>query len=330
MKRALSFAVWVLTFVLWSVNAWAASADYPTKPITIIVPFTPGGTVDFTMRTYASTAEKLLKQPVVVVNKPGATGMIGSLAGAQAAPDGYTLTLGSSAMISTLEWEMIEGRKPPFSRHDFAIIGSLTMMTPMVVVPHDSPWKTLSDLLRDCKAKPEYYSFGSGGLYGGSHLPAEMLMMAAGITARHMPYKGAAISLTALAGKHDDFGTHYTASTIPLVRGKKLRVLAILSDRRLRSLPDVPTAKELGFDVSCAQWSGVLVPKDTPASIVEKLRDITLKVTKEKTFIDLIEATGDEVYFMNHEEVAKYWDKESVMFATLFGKLIEKEKKPSK
>jgi tripartite-type tricarboxylate transporter receptor subunit TctC len=298
------------------------AADYPTKPITIINPFAPGGSHDLLGRAFASVAEKYFKQPVVVINKPGASGHIGGLAGVQAAPDGYTLTENSAGMTGALEWDIAEGRKPPYTRQDFISIIALNMSPTLVVIPYNSPWKTLADLINDCKAKPSHYAFSSGGLYTMSHIPAELLMRAAGVKCRHVPYNGGGPALTALVGGHVDFATQFPSTSTPLARGNKLRMLAVQSDRRLKSIPDVPSVKELGVDAEYYGWVGLCVPKKTPAPIIEKLRETAKKVVEDKSYVDIIEKLGDEVRYMVGEDLTKYWDSESERIAKLYKQML--------
>jgi tripartite-type tricarboxylate transporter receptor subunit TctC len=301
------------------------AADYPTKPITLINPFSPGGSHDMLGRAFASVAEKYLGQPVIVVNKPGASGQIGGLAGAQAVPDGYTLTENSASMTGALEWEIAEGRKPSYSRHDFVNIIALNMSPPLVIVPYTSPWKTLANLINDCKAKPGHYAFSSGGLYAMSHIPAELLMKAVGITCRHVPYNGGGPAITAVVGGHVDFATQFPSSSLPLSKGNKLAVLAVQGDRRLKSIPDVPTITELGIGAEYYAWVGICAPAKTPKAIVDRLREAAKKVVEDKAYIDMIENLGDEVRSMNGEELTKYWDTESERVANLFKDLIKKK-----
>ena len=303
------------------------ATDYPMKPITIINPMAPGGTRDVMARAFASVAEKYLGQPVVVVNKPGASGLIGGLAGAQAQPDGYNITVNSTGETCALEWEIANGRKPPFTRHDIQPIGTFSLSPTLVVVPYNSPWKLLSDLMRDCRTKPNYYAFGCGGLYGGSHLPGVVLAKAGGITVRVVPYKGGGEVLTATVGGHVDFSCQFTPTTIPLVRGNKLRALAVQSEKRVKAMPDIPTVKELGFDAQWHQWTGITVPKKTPAPVVEKLKEVVKKVAEDKTFIGMIENQGDEVVFMDSDQLTRFWDNESEMIAKLYKQLLEEQKK---
>jgi len=307
-------------------SPYVQAAGYPTRSITLINPYPPGGTLDIQARAFASVAEKLLGEPVVVINKPGATGMIGSVAGAQAPPNGYTLTVGSTANSCAIEWEIANGRKPSVTNGDFTAIGSFTMSPTLVVVPYNSPWKTVADLIRDCKAKPGHYAYSSGGLYGMSHMPVEIFIRAAGIKCRHVPHKGGAPALSAVVGGHVDFANQFPSTSIPLYRGKKLNILAVQSDQRLKSIAEVPTLKELGLDAEFYAWVGILAPKATPMDIVKKLREVTVAVAKDKSFIETMDNTGDEVVFKNGDELAKHMDRESEMLAKLYKQLMSEKK----
>jgi tripartite-type tricarboxylate transporter receptor subunit TctC len=173
----------IVLFVLiasWPPATLSLAADYPTKPITLINPNAPGGGHDAVSRAFAMVAEKMLGQPVVVLNKAGASTMLGMTAVAQAAPDGYTLGVDSTTTTNALEWEIANGRKPPLTRDDLVPIGGLTVNVPLIIVPYNSPWKTMADMVRDLKAKQGYYAFCSGGLYGGTHFPVEVLLQATG------------------------------------------------------------------------------------------------------------------------------------------------------
>jgi tripartite-type tricarboxylate transporter receptor subunit TctC len=324
-RKVFSFAAWTVVFVLSIANAPVQGAEYPTGPITLINTNAPGGFVDIIGRAYASEAEKHLGKPVVMVHKPGAAGLLGGTLAAKAPPDGYTILLFNNSITCAIEWEIAEGRQPPFTRNDFIPIGSLVMSPTIVVVPEDSPWKTLADLIKEVKAKSGHYAFCSGGLHGNTHVAAELLLKAIGAKARHVPYQGGGPCLAAIVGKHIDFASQFPPTSIPLIRGKKLRALAVQSSRRLKSLPEVPTVKEFGIDAEFYNWVGPLVPQKTPASIVAKLREITEKVIKEKQFVTAIETPGDEVRYMNGDEVAKYWAEESEMAAKMYEQMRKEE-----
>jgi len=237
-----------IIFSLFVSVGFSVAADYPSKPITLINPMPPGGTLDLQARAWASVAEKYLGQPVAVVNKPGATGMVGAVAGAQAPADGYTLTVASVNFTNAIEWELANGRKPPFSYDDFVYIGAFTMSPTLVVVPYDSPYKSMQDLIKDAKARPGEIAYCSGGLYGMSHLPIELFAKSTGLTMRHVPYQGGGPCLSAVVGKHVDFAFQYPGTSLPLVRGNKMKVLAVAGAQRLKSIPDVASFKDLGID----------------------------------------------------------------------------------
>jgi tripartite-type tricarboxylate transporter receptor subunit TctC len=325
MKRVKIFGL--VACFLFGLTSWAGGAEYPTRPITMINPMPPGGTLDLQSRAFASVAEKLLGQPVVVVNKPGATGMIGGLAGAQAAPDGYTLTVGSVNLTNAIEWEIANGRKPPFTRDDFIPICSFTLSPTLLIVNPDSPWKTLADFMKEAKSKPGQLAFCSGGLYGMSHLPIEIFAKATGLKFRHVPYSGGGPCLSAVVGKHVDFGMQYPPTSLPLMRGNKLRVLAVVGKNRLKSIPDIPCMKDMGIDAEYYGWVGVMAPKKTPLPVVEKLREVAKKVAADKAFIDLIEKPGDEVHFLLGDELTKYWDVESEKIGKLMVELVKEAPK---
>lgn len=302
--------LWLAMLVPASGLSWAA--DFPTKPITLINPYAPGGTGDIIGRAFASVAEKMIGQPVLLTNRTGASGMIGGLAAAQAPPDGYTLFLANTGVPCALEWEIVNGRKPSFTMQDFIPIGSFTLSPALVAVYYDSPWKTLGDMIRDAKAKPGHYAASSGGLYAMGHLATEAFARALGLKFRIVPFPGGGPAISALVGKHVDFYNAFPPVALPLVEGKKVRVLAVQGDRRLRAIPDVPTVKELGIDAECPTWgAGILAPKSTPPPVVKKLQEISERVAKDRSFISAVEKIGDEVVFLNREEFAKLLDSES-------------------
>jgi tripartite-type tricarboxylate transporter receptor subunit TctC len=305
----------------------AGGAEYPTRAITLINPMPPGGTLDLQGRAFATIAEKIIGQPMVVVNKPGATGMIGGLAGAQAAPDGYTLTVGSVNLTNAIEWESANGRKPPFTRHDFIPICSFTLSPTLLIVHPDSPWKTVDDLVKDAKAKPGQIVFCSGGLYGMSHLPIEIFAKATGVKFRHVPYQGGGPCISAVIGKHVDFGMQYPPTSLPLVRGGKLKALAVVGKNRLKSAPEIPSMKDLGIDAEYYGWVGIMAPLKTPQPIVDKLREVAKKVGADRAFIDLIEKPGDEVHLIIGDEFNQYWDAESEKIGKIQAELVKEAPK---
>jgi tripartite-type tricarboxylate transporter receptor subunit TctC len=318
MKRTIALT-FLLSLALCGTST--VQADFPERAVTVINPQAPGGAHDAQGRAFAAVAEKYLGKPMVVVNKPGASTMIGSIAAAQAAPDGYTLLLGSTMTTTVVEWDIINGKNPGVNRNDFITIGSLTLIPTVISVPANSPWKSVADLVKDAKAKPGQYAFCSGGILSPSHLGAELFARAYGLKLRHVPYKGGGPCVSAAVGGHVDFTTQFTITTIPQARGNKLRILAVQSDRRVKAIPDVPTLKELGVNAENYMWVGLVAPKKTPMAVVEKLREMTVKGVQDKAFVEAIEGLGGEVHFMNGDELEKYWKKEAADMAKLLGEL---------
>jgi tripartite-type tricarboxylate transporter receptor subunit TctC len=312
----LGVAMFVGFYMIWAPALFAA--EFPEQAITIINPQAPGGAHDAQGRAFAAIAEKHFGKPLVVVNKPGASTMIGSIAAAEAAPDGYTLLLGSSMTTTVVEWDAINGKKPPVTRDSYIAIGSFTLIPTVVSVPAKSPWNSIADLVRDAKAKPGHYAFCSAGVLSNSHLGAELFARAYGLKFRHVPYKGGGPCLSALVGGHADFTTQFTITTIPLAQGNKVRILAAQSDQRVKALPDIPTLKELGAkDAEMYMWVGLVAPKKTPAAVVEKLRALTAKAARDPAFSEAIEKLGGEVRFMDGAELGKFWEKESAEMTNL-------------
>jgi tripartite-type tricarboxylate transporter receptor subunit TctC len=327
MKKPYDALVIILISILSIVTTSVFAGDYPTRPITLIVPMAPGGGSDILGRAFASVAKKFLEQPIVAVNKPGAAGMIGGQAGAQAAPDGYTLTVNSTSITCAIGWEIVNGRTPPFLPKDFASIVSLNMSPALIIVPFDSPWQKVADLVNDARTRPGHYAFCSGGLYGSSHIPAELFTRALGLKFRHVPYTGGGPCISSVVGKHVDFSTQYPSSTIPLVRGNKLKILAIQGDKRLNSMPDIPTVKELGIDAEWYQCIAIAAPQKTPMPIIQKLREVAKKVVEDESYTKVVENMGDEVRFLIGDDMAKNWENESEKVKKLMAAFVEEASK---
>jgi tripartite-type tricarboxylate transporter receptor subunit TctC len=292
--------------------AWAlpgaAQEAYPARPITFVNPFPPGGAADVVGRPFGAVLEPLLKQPVVIETKAGAAGAVGAQFVANAKPDGYTLLLHIVSISGFPEVDKLFGREPKFTRADFMPIARLTA-GPMVLVVNDKqPYQSLKELVDDAKKRPNAIIFSSSGLYGALHLPTALFMKAAGIQMRHLPTNGGGPALTAILGNNSQVLVSSIAAASAQMKAGKLRALCCFGESRAASAPDVPTLKELGYDVEFSLWVGLFAPKGTPAPIIERLRAETKKAVATEQFKAAIHNIGDEVAYLDAPEFAKFWD----------------------
>jgi tripartite-type tricarboxylate transporter receptor subunit TctC len=260
----------LLGVLLVSAVATMHAADYPTRPVQIIVPFVAGGSGDMRARQIAQGLGARLGQPVLVMNKPGASGSIGMRALARAAPDGYTLGFINSAIAGIAPNLMREPGYDPVG--DFAPITRVALAQAVLVVRPDFPARSLKELLNLARAKPGTVTYASGGAGSINHLPVEMLSRMAGVELLHVPYKGEAEFMMDLLGGRVDMTITSFAATLPHIRAGKLRALGIGSTRRSPALPDVPTIAEAGVPgYEWHNWFGFVAPRGTPAAVIARL-----------------------------------------------------------
>ena len=297
--------------IIGPVTSLAADA-YPTRPIQVIVPFPPGGVADLVGRPFTSALEKLLKQPVVVVNKTGAGGAVGMQALAASKPDGYTLMVALSSISVMPEVDTMFGRPPVYKLSDFAPIALLSADPTVLVVSAKSPWKTVADFVADAKKRPNEIKYASSGVYGTMHVAMEMFAHAAGIKLRHIPTGGGGPALNALLGGHVEAIAGGPNVSIPHIKAGTLRVLAGWGDKRISALPDVPTFKELGFkDVEFYIWSGFFAPAATPEPFIKVLREATAKAVQATEFKSAMEKMATPISYLDAPEFKKFWDKDA-------------------
>jgi tripartite-type tricarboxylate transporter receptor subunit TctC len=288
-----------------------AQQAYPTHPITFINPFPPGGAADVVGRPFAAVLEPLIKQPCVIETKAGAAGQVGAQFAATAKPDGYTLLIHIVSISGFAEVDKLFGRAPKFTRADFIPIARFTA-GPMVLLTNDQqPYKTLKELVDDAKAHPDKLVFSSSGLYGALHLPTALFMKAAGIKLRHLPTNGGGPALTALLGNNSQILVSSIAAASGQMKGGKVRALACFSATRAAALPDVPTMKELGYDVEFYLWVGLFAPKGTPEAVIATLRPLAKQVADSAQFKTSMKNIGEDVAFLDQPEFAKFWDQDA-------------------
>ena len=269
MKRWLT----VLCFALAS-TAWAQ--PYPSRPIRIIVPFVPGGNVDITARTVAPALGDALGQPVVVENRPGAAGMVGAQAMMSSPADGYTLMMGSNSSLAVAPnlypswpYDPVKGIAP---------ISNLAITPFVLVVKLGLPAQSLAEFVKLAKEKPGQLSMASGGNGSSNHLVGELFQMMTGLKLSHVPYKGTGAALVDLAGGQVDLLFDQASSTVPNVRGGKIRALAVASSSRQSALPDTPTFAEAGLrDFEIDNFTGLVGPAGMPADAVAKVHAAAVK-----------------------------------------------------
>jgi tripartite-type tricarboxylate transporter receptor subunit TctC len=259
-----------------------SAANYPNRPIRLVVGFPPGGATDILARILSQHMPEYIGQPVVVDNRGGASGTIAAAMVAKAAPDGYTIMMVPSGpyTISASTYTNL----PYDAVRDFAGVSLLAWVTNVIVVPQGSPVKTLQDLIRLAKEKPGQATFSSSGSGSLHHLAGEVMKRMTGTEMIHVPFKGAGPALAALAGNEVTFGFTSMPSAMPLINAKRLRPIAVTSEKRMSALPATPTMTEAGLPpppgLDIREWYGVIVPAATPATIVNKLNVEMVKAYK--------------------------------------------------
>jgi len=303
-------AGWLVSLVcLVAATAAWAQEPYPARPITLVAPFPPGGVADLTARPVAAAMEKLLKNPVGVVNKTGAAGAVGMQFVATSKPDGYTLLLALSSISIIPEADKLFDRPPAFTVDQFAPIALISADPTILVVPADKPWKTAAEFIEDAKKRPGQISYSSSGVYGTLHMAMELLSHAAGIKLRHVPYAGAGPALTAILGGHVDALASGPAVVLPQIKAGKLRALAGWGDKRVAALPEVPTFKELGYpDAEFYIWAGVFAPRGTPEPVLAKLRDTLRAAVADPDFKAAMDKLETPISFKQGAEFAGFFE----------------------
>ena len=296
------------TAAAFAVKPAFAQDAYPSRPVTVVNPFPPGGAVDTVGRPFAAVLEPLLKQPVVIETKAGAAGAVGAQFAANAKPDGYTLLAHIVSLSGFPEVDKLFGREPKFTRGDFIPIARLTEGPMVLVVNEKQPYKNLKELVADAKKRPNGIIFSSSGLYGALHLPTALFMKAAGIQMRHLPTAGGGPALTAILGNNSQVLVSSIAAASTHMKAGKLRPLASFSAKRPASAPDVPTLKELGYDVEFSLWVGLFAPKGTPEPVVNRLRAEAKNAVAADQFKTAIKNIGDQVAYLDRPAFAKFWD----------------------
>lgn len=289
----------------------AAQDTFPSRPIQMIVPFPPGGVADITGRPTAHVMGKLLKQSVVVQNRPGAGGSVGAAQAARSAPDGYTILMALSSISVLPVADRLQGRTPAYELDQLAPIALISADPTVLVVREDGPYKTLKDLVDAAKARPGTINYGSSGVYGTLHVAMEIFASAAGIKLFHIPYQGGGPAVAALLGGQIDALASGPSAAIGQIKAGKMRALAVWGDKRLASLPDVPSMKELGYDATFYIWSGLFAPAATPQPVMAVLRDAVRRTVADPEFKDAMAKVETPIAYLDASEFKIFLDRDS-------------------
>jgi tripartite-type tricarboxylate transporter receptor subunit TctC len=301
-RRSLLLGSLILVATSWA----AAQGAWPTRPITMIVPFPPGGLADLVARPVAEAMSRELGQPVVIENKAGAGGGIGMSLAAKAKPDGQTILMALSSLTVIPEADALLGRAPMFALTDLRPIARYTADPTVLAVRADAPWKTVQQFVDDAKKRPGAINYGSSGNYGTMHVPMEILAQAAGIKLTHVPFTGAGPAVVALLGGQIDAVSSGPATVLQQVKAGKLRVLGHWGTAQLGALPEVPALKDSGFAAEYAQWSGLFIPAATPEPIAQRLRTAARNAAQDARVKEVILGAGSPILFQDSADFEKY------------------------
>jgi tripartite-type tricarboxylate transporter receptor subunit TctC len=297
------------TAALAATGPAVAQDAFPSHAITIINAFPPGGANDIVTRPLAAAMEPLLKQPVVIETKAGAAGQVGAQYAAGAKPDGYTLLSHNTGISGYAEVDKLFGRPAKTTRADFIPLARLIADPCVLLVNDQQPYKTLKEFVDAAKAKPDTIIYSSGGLYGATHLPVAMLESAVGgLKLRHLPTNGGGPAITAILGNNAQASVQSVSATLSHIKAGKLRPLVLFGATRSKALPDVPTLKELGYDVEYYLWVGIFAPKGTPAPVTTRLRAAIKDAAHSPVFMTAIHNLGQELGYLDGPDFQKFWE----------------------
>lgn len=289
-----NLSISILLSALFSVNIAIAQNSYPSKPITLVVPYGAGGSADSRSRQLAQKMSLTLKQPIVIENKPGAGGNIGTEFLAKSAPDGYTIGMGNFAPLAVNKTLFGNLRYDPET--DLTPIMLIEKGPLILVVNPNSQYKTIEDIVSAAKAKPGTLTFSSGGIGGSHQLSAELFMQNAGIKMIHVPYKSGSAALTDLMAGNVDMMFDQMYSAAPNLRADKLRPIAITSKKRSPLFPNIPSFAELGYPkVEVLNWQGFIAPAKTPQSIIDQLNKAANEALQDPKLRELMLSQGNEI-----------------------------------
>jgi len=316
-KKRLAFVVTLSLVVMLLAGQALAQGNFPNKQINLIIQASPGGLSDLTARTVGSVAAEILGVPVVFTNRPGAAGAVAMSYVKESRADGYTIG------YVPVELAMVEalGYAQDLNPSSFDLICASNIAAATITVRADSGWETLEDLVEWCKANPGKLRVGNSGTGSVWYVAGASWAQAAGVEVNHVPFDGAAPAVAAILGKHIDMVPVSEMEVRSGVESGELRILAVLSDERSQYNPDVPTLKELGYDITVAAWGGFAAPKGLPEEVLAVLVDAFGQGVQSERFAEVTQANGYSAFYLNSEDFTEFATQQYEFYTELFKEL---------
>jgi tripartite-type tricarboxylate transporter receptor subunit TctC len=298
-RRSLAAMLGALGLLVSSLHAEEA---YPSRPVNMVIPYPPGGLSDGIARAISPSLERILKQPVVMLNRGGAGGAIGAASVAKAEPNGYTIMFTLSGITTLTEQALVTNQTPLFALNQFKPLARISTDRLAIVVKADSKFKTLNELIAAAKVEPDKISYASSGNYGTVHIPIEMFAEDAKIKLRHIPYNGGGPILTAILGSQVDFTMLPVSSITTMVDSGRMRILALVGKDPFPQYPNAPTTAAAGLSFDYLPWTGVFAPADTPPDVLRKLRSSLRVAVDDPQFHAAMAKRGGNIAYMDAPE----------------------------
>jgi tripartite-type tricarboxylate transporter receptor subunit TctC len=320
LPKTLRFLYAVVFSICLGFSSWAQES-YPNRPVSVVVPFPPGGVADIVARPVVRAMGQFLNQTLVIENKAGAGGGIGMAQVARAEPNGYTLLFALSSVVVIPEADKILNRPPLYHLNQLTAIARFAADPTVLVVKADSSWKTYAEFIAYVKTNPAKVSFGSSGNYGSMHIPMEQLKVATDTSMLHVPYTGAGPAVAALLGGQVDVLSTGPASVVQHIQAGKLRALAHWGPEVLSTLPEVPSLSSLGVPIVYAQWAGLFAPAQIPESVLQKLREAARFAANDPSTRQALIAAGTVMQYQDSKEFDSYVQADSGAMKILVQKI---------
>ena len=322
MRHALSAAVLALA----ATGALAQDA-YPSRAIQIIVPNPPGGMNQITAQPLSAVIESLYKQPAPVINKPGGTAAVGTAYVATQKPDGYNILVTTPNLYLVVEKNKAQNVESPYKLEQIQPL-ALTSADPLfLVVQVESPYKSLKELIADAKAKDGQLTYSTSGPYGVTHVPLAMFTHAAGVRMRHLPTTGGGPAITQLLGGHSQVSGGGIAVVAPHIKGGKLRALASWGAKRHANWADVPTFKELGYDLEAYLWVGLFTTAGVPEATLKTMRDVIRRAINDPMYQQAMQKANVEIDYRDTPEFVRFFREDHKRLGSAVARIAAEEKK---